>query len=294
MARRWQWCSSALSSWPMRVHRRVLVPRDSFCARVCEQDALDGCEAHALSVSVGALGWRETSLRDCASIWSRVRLTEGRSGRERWVLSARDELSSEERSLVDIVVKSKSVPDLCFFATLMRERPRKPLQRRGVFDPHDAMRIKHTRIGVWDLYEEKHVDIPIPGASRLETASQMLRNLPYIWRMLKDICSVRRCLVLMLLYLAVEVAAALVPAVSLWSVALSTHVHLFTFLSGILDSFFNWYDPPLSVRSRCSTWYRLRLQSRNARSTRMFSSASPLVVSFAQSSSVSSNTPNTT
>ena len=55
-------------------------------------------KAHALSVSVGALGWRETSLRDCASIWSRVRLTEGRSGRERWVLSALDELSSEERS----------------------------------------------------------------------------------------------------------------------------------------------------------------------------------------------------
>ncbi|KAF8554561.1 P-loop containing nucleoside triphosphate hydrolase protein [Imleria badia] len=98
----------------------------------------------------------------------------------------------------------------------MKGRPRKPLQRRGVFDPNDATRIKHTRIGVWDLYEEKHSDIPIPGASRLETASQMLRSFPYIWRMLKDICSVRRCLVLMFLYLAVEVAAALIPAVSLW------------------------------------------------------------------------------
>ncbi|KAH0838718.1 hypothetical protein J3R83DRAFT_7048 [Lanmaoa asiatica] len=98
----------------------------------------------------------------------------------------------------------------------MGPRPRKPLQRPGVFNPHDAARIKHTRIGVWDLYEEKHSDIPIPGASRLETASRMLQDFPYVWRMLKDICSIRRCLVLILLYLVVEVATSLIPAISLW------------------------------------------------------------------------------
>lgn len=101
----------------------------------------------------------------------------------------------------------------------MGRGPRKSLQRPGVFNPHDATRIKHTRIGVWDLYEEKRSDIPIPGSSRLETASQMLQGLPYVWRMLKDICGIRRCLVLMLLYLTVEIVASLIPAVSLWSVS---------------------------------------------------------------------------
>ncbi|KAN0101039.1 P-loop containing nucleoside triphosphate hydrolase protein [Tylopilus felleus] len=95
-------------------------------------------------------------------------------------------------------------------------KPRKPLQRQGVFDPHNAARVKHTRIGVWDLYEEKQTNIPIPGASRLERASQMLEGLPYVWRMLKDICSIRRCLVLILLYLVSEVVASLIPAISLW------------------------------------------------------------------------------
>ncbi|KAG8220222.1 P-loop containing nucleoside triphosphate hydrolase protein [Butyriboletus roseoflavus] len=95
-------------------------------------------------------------------------------------------------------------------------RPRKALGRPGVFNPDDAIRIKHTRIGVWDLYEEKRSDIPIPGASRLETTSQMLQGLPYVWRMLKDICSIRRCLVLIILYLVVEVVASLIPALSLW------------------------------------------------------------------------------
>ena len=55
---------------------------------------------HALSVSVGALGWRETSRRDCASIWSSDRLTDGRSGRERCVFSALDEFSSDESDMV--------------------------------------------------------------------------------------------------------------------------------------------------------------------------------------------------
>ena len=124
-------------------------------------------------------------------------------------------------------------------------RPRKPLQRPGVFNPNDGTRIKHTRIGVWDLYEEKRSDIPIPGASRLETTSQMFQGLPYVWRMLKDICNIRRCFVLIMLYLVVEVANSLIPALSLWSVSFTLNACLlFTFLLGILDSFSCWYGLP--------------------------------------------------
>lgn len=91
--------------------------------------------------------------------------------------------------------------------------------RSGVFNPNDAQRIKHTRMGVWDLYEEHTTDtIPIPGSSRLEMLGQILQGLPHVWRMLKDVCSVRRCFVLICLYLLVEIGAALIPAVSLWQV----------------------------------------------------------------------------
>lgn len=111
MGRTWRTCLNALSNLPTQVHRRGLVPIDSSYMRgVSEtEDACVWHMAHALSVSVAAVGWRETSLRDCASTWSSVRLTEGRSGRERWVLSALDELRREERSevvLVDIVWSS--------------------------------------------------------------------------------------------------------------------------------------------------------------------------------------------
>ncbi|KAL4065775.1 P-loop containing nucleoside triphosphate hydrolase protein [Scleroderma yunnanense] len=99
----------------------------------------------------------------------------------------------------------------------IRGKRRKPLSKAGVFDPNDAQRIKHTRLGVWDLYEERMTDkIPIPASSRLEILVQMFQGLPHVWRMLKDVCSIRRCLVLICLYLLVEIGTALIPAMSLW------------------------------------------------------------------------------
>ncbi|KAF9242363.1 P-loop containing nucleoside triphosphate hydrolase protein [Melanogaster broomeanus] len=99
---------------------------------------------------------------------------------------------------------------------MMGGRRRKPLARAGVFNPDDEKRIKKTKIGVWDMYEERQSDISIPGASRLETLSQMVEGFPYVWRMLRDICSIPRCFMLLSLYFLVEVTASLIPAVSLW------------------------------------------------------------------------------
>ncbi|KAI6137034.1 P-loop containing nucleoside triphosphate hydrolase protein [Pisolithus sp. B1] len=95
-------------------------------------------------------------------------------------------------------------------------RRRKPLSRPGVFDPTDTQHVKHTRMGVWDFYEELPLNVPIPYSSKLETYAQLLEGIPFVWRMLKDICSIRRCLSLICLYLLVEVTMSLVPAVSLW------------------------------------------------------------------------------
>lgn len=71
-------------------------------------------------------------------------------------------------------------------------------------------------MGVWDFYEERPYNAPIPYSSRLETYAQLFEGIPFAWRMMKDICSMRRCLSLICLYILVEAARSLIPAVSLW------------------------------------------------------------------------------
>jgi hypothetical protein len=92
-------------------------------------------------------------------------------------------------------------------------------RRSGTFDPNDAQRVKHSRIGVWDLYEELPTNLPpIPGSSRLETYAQIIQCMPYVVRMLKDILSIKRSWLLLCTFLVVEVFISLLPAVSLWYV----------------------------------------------------------------------------
>ncbi|KAG6819629.1 hypothetical protein H0H93_010049 [Arthromyces matolae] len=96
-------------------------------------------------------------------------------------------------------------------------RKRKGSTRKGKFDPSDAKNVKHTSIGVWDLYEEIQPELShIPGSSRLEPYIEILQNLPFVWRMLKDIGSIRACWFHLVVYLISEGIASLVPAVTLW------------------------------------------------------------------------------
>ncbi|KAG2050161.1 P-loop containing nucleoside triphosphate hydrolase protein [Suillus hirtellus] len=51
----------------------------------------------------------------------------------------------------------------------------------------DARCVKHTRIGIWDLYEERQPhSLRILGSSISETCIWMLQNMPYVVRMSKD------------------------------------------------------------------------------------------------------------
>jgi ABC-type multidrug transport system fused ATPase/permease subunit len=89
----------------------------------------------------------------------------------------------------------------------------------GKVDPQDARRIKHSRIGVWDLYEERQTNsnlLRIPGSSIVETFAQMIQNTPYVMRMLKDVLSIRRVQMLLPIFLIMEVSNSFIPAVSLW------------------------------------------------------------------------------
>ncbi|KIK38572.1 hypothetical protein CY34DRAFT_25587 [Suillus luteus UH-Slu-Lm8-n1] len=86
--------------------------------------------------------------------------------------------------------------------------------RAGKVDSQDARRVKRSRIGVWDLYEERPTDNP--GSSILETYARIRESLPYVVRMLKDILSIKRVRRLLPIFLVVEVLGSLTPAVSIW------------------------------------------------------------------------------
>src|ERR1700722_6541326 len=85
------------------------------------------------------------------------------------------------------------------------------------FDPDDTNHVKHTKLGVWDLYEEKQPELArIPGAAGVEQYLEMYQSLPFVWRMLKDLGQIKNCWIMLFFYLLVVLLASLVPAVSLW------------------------------------------------------------------------------
>lgn len=89
--------------------------------------------------------------------------------------------------------------------------------RAGEFDHQDARRFKNTRIGIWDLYEERKSYLPrVPASSISKTYAQIIESAPYLVRMSKDVLSIRGCSVLLPAYLVVEVLDSLIPTVSLW------------------------------------------------------------------------------
>lgn len=74
--------------------------------------------------------------------------------------------------------------------------------------------IKHTKLGLWDLYVE--VDDYIPYIQWPAISLQpYIQSAPYAWRMIKDITSIPKCRVLLTAYVLTELAAALIPALTL-------------------------------------------------------------------------------
>ncbi|CAL1697352.1 unnamed protein product [Somion occarium] len=99
----------------------------------------------------------------------------------------------------------------------MRRRFKARSSRKGTFNPDDATRVKHTRVGVWDLYQEITPELEkIPGSSKYERYLELRRDLPFVWLMLKDISSMRSCWLLLCCYICVELALSLIPAANLW------------------------------------------------------------------------------
>lgn len=82
-------------------------------------------------------------------------------------------------------------------------------------DPQDTRRFKHTRIGVWDLYEERW-SYYIPGSSIRKSCGQIIESTPYVVQMLRDVLSIRRSWLFLSAFFIVEVLISLIPAISLW------------------------------------------------------------------------------
>ncbi|THH11373.1 hypothetical protein EW145_g713 [Phellinidium pouzarii] len=98
----------------------------------------------------------------------------------------------------------------------MRKR-RQWTSLKGTFDPDDARRVKHTRVGVWDLYEEISPELKdVPGSAKLEQFNGIKQSLPYVWRMLKDLGRLRSCWLLLVSYASITALLSLLPAVALW------------------------------------------------------------------------------
>ncbi|KAH9947363.1 P-loop containing nucleoside triphosphate hydrolase protein [Amylocystis lapponica] len=99
-----------------------------------------------------------------------------------------------------------------------RRRGGKVSTRQGTFEPENTAIVKHTRVGVWDLYEERHPKFiwRLPGLSTVERYGEMFQNAPYVWKMLKDISSIRNCWSLLCCFLLVQLLLSLIPAASLW------------------------------------------------------------------------------
>ncbi|XP_006454827.1 hypothetical protein AGABI2DRAFT_182792 [Agaricus bisporus var. bisporus H97] len=88
--------------------------------------------------------------------------------------------------------------------------------RKTVFDPDDKGRVKHSTIGVWDLYEEVAPRLALRGWPTFQPVLDVVENLPYVWRMLIDVASIRECNYLLFAYLVIELTMSLLPALSLW------------------------------------------------------------------------------
>ncbi|KAI0820602.1 P-loop containing nucleoside triphosphate hydrolase protein [Trametes gibbosa] len=100
----------------------------------------------------------------------------------------------------------------------MRRWPRATRSsRKGVFDISDSQHIKHSRLGVWDLYEERtDVTFKLPGAAIFEQHAEVVQSLPYIGRMMKDVFAIPYCAVLLGIFGMIEFAKAFMPALTLW------------------------------------------------------------------------------
>ena len=79
--------------------------------------------------------------------------------------------------------------------------------------------VEYIKLGVWDLYIMRtRLSRYLPTSWKIEEYTKIKKDIPYLWRTLRDMSTV--ALPLLLFYLVITLAKSLIPALSLWYVAL--------------------------------------------------------------------------
>lgn len=84
-----------------------------------------------------------------------------------------------------------------------------------------AREFKYTKAGIWDVFEQipaSKFSINIPGLSTLYRRLEFIRDLPFVWRMVKDVIKINSCWYYLTLFTLTKLLASLEPAVALWCV----------------------------------------------------------------------------
>ena len=112
----------------------------------------------------------------------------------------------------------------------MSAGPRPESEKRAVGDDGRARgksdlagEFKHTKAGIWEVYEQVStggIGTNIPGISKLYRNLEIVEDLPFVWRMVKDVIRIKSCWYYLSLFIFVKVLASLEPAVTLWCVIL--------------------------------------------------------------------------
>lgn len=90
-------------------------------------------------------------------------------------------------------------------------------------EPNFAKEFKHTKAGVWDVYEQvphNKFGLKIPWISKLTRNLEIVNDLPLIWRVIKDVMNIKSCRYYLLSFILVKILLSLQPAVALWCVVL--------------------------------------------------------------------------
>jgi hypothetical protein len=85
------------------------------------------------------------------------------------------------------------------------------------FEPRKGKVIRHTKIGIWDFYQELNQFLSyLPTSLKIDTYTEMWNDLPYLWKTVCDLSSI--AWPTFTLYLVLTLARSLLPALTLWYV----------------------------------------------------------------------------
>jgi hypothetical protein len=118
----------------------------------------------------------------------------------------------------------------------MSTQPHPKSEKRAQDDEDRAQRkadlakeFRHIKAGIWDIYEQiphSRFGIDIPWISNITRNLEIFEDLPFFWRVIKDVFRMKSCRYYLSLYILVKILLSLQPAVALWCVLLhSTFIY---------------------------------------------------------------------